>query len=465
MNLSNFYPFCPKRMFTMSVSRVGSSQPLALPVVVPHRYSDTTVRIVALCILGGGIVVVGAIGFGLLSLYRRVTRSANELLSQADALYHQKLFEKAISKYTEALACNPADKEQRAQILIARGKSYSALTSHKEAVKDYSEALASNPADKEQRARLLFARGKTYSALASHEEAVKDYSEALACNPADKELCTLIHYIRGLEYRLLKQNDEAHKDYTAALNSPPDDKNLHAEIFIARANIYFDRHQFLYQYDEAIKDYKAALECNPSDINLQIQIYERRGHMLYKQNDYVAAIANYTEALVSDLPTETQAYFLFRRGNVCRKDELYQEANDDYTKAEACEHMNQALKARILFSKGKLLFAQKKKDEGIEACKEALKRPINNHLKAKILCCLGKMYSDQDKDEQALENFNSALNQVLESDREKILFERACVYHKGNKIQEAKQDIAAALLVCTPHAPKWFDLIQKKSKS
>jgi predicted O-linked N-acetylglucosamine transferase (SPINDLY family) len=155
--------------------------------------------------------------------------------------------EEALVSFDKALWLELVD-DERSELLIRRGLTFSALKRFDEALGSYGEALNINPRSVEA----LNNRGVALLALKRNEEALKNYDAVLAIAPESVE--TLDN--RGLALRGLNRLDEALINHDAALAIRSDD----AEALNNRGITLLA----LKRHEDAIKSFEAALAINPN---------------------------------------------------------------------------------------------------------------------------------------------------------------------------------------------------------
>ena len=95
-----------------------------------------------------------------------------------NVLFHQRLFDQAITSYSKAIAhCTRPDDS----ILVNRAIAYSILRDTEKALEDFEKAIEANPYS----AHAHFNRGNLYKSLEKYEKAEEDYKRGKQLLPSD----------------------------------------------------------------------------------------------------------------------------------------------------------------------------------------------------------------------------------------------------------------------------------------
>jgi tetratricopeptide (TPR) repeat protein len=166
------------------------------------------------------------------------TLDAKGYFDSGKASYKKKLYENAISDFSNAIQLDP----NYAAAYNERGIAYYDQGKFDKAISDYNEAIRLDP----NNAGAYNNRGDVYDDQGKFDEAIRDYNKAIRLNPNDADA----YDNRGIAYWKQRKFDKAIIDYNKAIRLDPNDANAYNHRGIA----YRDQGKF----DKANDDFATA---------------------------------------------------------------------------------------------------------------------------------------------------------------------------------------------------------------
>ncbi|MFZ2068208.1 MAG: tetratricopeptide repeat protein [Xanthobacteraceae bacterium] len=200
---------------------------------------------------------------------------------------------------------------------LSRAAAYEGKKDFDRAIADYNQVLKSDP-----KSSLAYnGRGYDYYNKNDYDHAIADYSQAIQINPR----FALAFNNRGNAYYDKKRYDQALADYSQAIALDPNNDNSYY-WYNNRGNVYYNTRD----YDRAVADYGEAIRHNPQ----YGQAYANRAYVfLFFKSDNDRAIADYSQAIALD-PNNASNYFWYNyRGQAHSNNEDYKAAIADYSDA------------------------------------------------------------------------------------------------------------------------------------
>ena len=201
-------------------------------------------------------------------------------LSRAAAYGGKKDFDRAIADYNQVLKSDP----KSSVAYNGRGFGYYNKNDNDRAIADYDQAIQINP-----KFALAFSnRGNVYYDKKQYDRALADYSQAIALDPSN-ESSYYWYNSRGNVYYNTRDYDRAIIDYGEAIRHNP-------QFGLAYANRAY---VFLFMKndnDRAIADYSQAISLDPNNASNYFW-YDFRGQAHFNNDNYSAAIADYSDAI------------------------------------------------------------------------------------------------------------------------------------------------------------------------
>lgn len=423
------------------------------------------------------------------------------LINRGNAYARQGEHQLAITDFSRALELQAVDQPGRANLLRRRALAHARLNAFDQAVADFTEAIGLEPRDVEAHAN----RGLVYSQMGEHELAIADYNEALALNPRD----VVVLYNRGNAHFTRGELEQAIKDYTEVIRQDPD----HAWAFGNRGRAFAqlagnqgpDRGRG--DYRRAIADFSRVLELDPGNVKALWDrahaqrdigeheraiedftaalrhettplLYVERGLACAAINDFEAAIADFSEAILLD-PQHAKA-FVFR-ANALLEQGKGEDALNDYSEAarispdwdlpyynrglaharlgrldEAAADFTRAIElqpgdAAAYFNRGNIRVDLGELDEAVADYTSALAIDPND---AATCTNRGNAYNQLGEVELALTDYDRAL-ELLPGDVMTLL-NRANLYRDQGDFEQARLDYDEALRTAPDHARGYY---------
>ena len=287
------------------------------------------------------------------------TAKAQTSLSDALHLLQQKNYVAALDICNEMLAesdNNPSALGVRSQIRTAMGRFDLAM-------EDADKALSINGNSD----RALFAKGEVlFYGSKEYRQALEQYEAAIKANQQRTEAYSgKARALRGLE-----RFKEAMKTIEDALSMFPNDP----ELYYIRGLLNFQRQL----YKSAIDDYDKALSLN-AEWNAY-QIYLNRGFANEAFKNPNGAIQDFTKAITVDL---NNAGGYVARGNALYNIAKYQDAAEDYKKAEILSPDNSV----ITYNIGMAYYKDEDKTSACRYFKKACTQGNSNACRMVVVNC------------------------------------------------------------------------------
>jgi tetratricopeptide (TPR) repeat protein len=259
-------------------------------------------------------------------------------VNRGDAWTHKRDYDRAIADYNEAIRLGPSPRA-----FSNRGIVYFNRKAYDRAIADFTEAIRLNPniayAFKDRadayKAKEAF-EDDDYKAKEDLDHAIADYSEAIRLDPN----FTQAYVTRGRILHGKRDYDRAIADYNHVIRLDP----KAVDVYVNRGSAFYLKGD----YDRAIADYSEAIRLNPTSAGT----FYDRGTANLKKEDYVSAIADYNEAIrlnphyakgllndpdipnrVKDQLGRPSAGTFYDRGRANLKKEDYVSAIADFTEA------------------------------------------------------------------------------------------------------------------------------------
>lgn len=222
----------------------------------------------------------------------------------------------AAAAFTQALAAaeghpDPAMREPREGLLLARAESYEALKRLGEAQKDLDLAVKISS----QSAPAWTARGQLYDKRGQSDRAFADLSRALEYAPAHAPALLA----RGNVHAKLKRYREALKDFGAALEADATLADAYNNRGVIEATI-------VGEFDQAVEDLELAVALKPESAGFHLNL----GVARLRRGDYWKSVAALDKALALKAPAvrvlEQRAEAYYSLGDVEKASEDIQEA-------------------------------------------------------------------------------------------------------------------------------------------
>ncbi|NEQ39274.1 MAG: tetratricopeptide repeat protein [Okeania sp. SIO3I5] len=262
---------------------------------------------------------------------------------RGNKLYSQRDYEAAIADYNKAIEL----KSGHAVYYKNRGNAYFEIGEKQKGIKDYDKAIS---LDSKSAHKYYNWRGNKLYSQRDYEVAIADYNKAIELKSGH----AVYYKNRGNAYFEIGEKQKGIKDYDKAISL--DSKSAHKYYNWRGNKLYSQR-----DYEVAIADYNKAIELKPDGAlyyqnrgNTYFQIgakqkgiedydkaisldsdsahkyYNLRGDWLYKQKDYVAALADFNKAI--ELKPDRALYYS-NRGATYMKVGEKQKGIEDYDKA------------------------------------------------------------------------------------------------------------------------------------
>jgi tetratricopeptide (TPR) repeat protein/tRNA A-37 threonylcarbamoyl transferase component Bud32 len=140
---------------------------------------------------------------------REALENEKRQVSEANALFHEKQYPKALVAYKKVVERNPSDAFATFRIayIYAEGKNYD------EAIRFYKKAIQLNPND----ALAYYNMGNAYSAKGDKDKAIEFYEKAIQLNPNDAD----VYNNMGTAYSAKGDKDKAIEFYEKAIQLNP----------------------------------------------------------------------------------------------------------------------------------------------------------------------------------------------------------------------------------------------------
>lgn len=153
---------------------------------------------------------------------------------------------------------------------------------YENAIKYYTEAIKQKP----NYVDAYYDRGQSYYALKKYNNAIADYNMAIELSP---QRAPMFYVSRSKVFQAKNDYDQAIKDCTTAIQLNPN----YFEAYYQRSRFYSQ----LGHHDKAIADCTTVRSLAPNDIDANFNsgnAYHLYGEALFKQQNYDAALAQYT---------------------------------------------------------------------------------------------------------------------------------------------------------------------------
>ncbi|WP_372371488.1 tetratricopeptide repeat protein [Candidatus Uabimicrobium sp. HlEnr_7] len=208
---------------------------------------------------------------------------ANFYFEQANTLFEQRKFSKAIEMYSKAVSLNPSD----GLTYMNRGVCYRQQGDYDLALKDYLQAISLNF----QTSAIFNNVSALYNTQKKYDLALKYSNLAVSKDPTNFKA----YNNRGSVYYFLGKYDLALSDYDKVISLKP----KQAHIYVNKGNIYNDKGE----YDLAFVEYKKAVIIDPKYAKAHVGI----GNLYLRKSQYFLALQSYEEAEKS-APWEASIY-------------------------------------------------------------------------------------------------------------------------------------------------------------
>jgi tetratricopeptide (TPR) repeat protein len=162
---------------------------------------------------------------------------------QADALFKEGEYEKAITSYDLVLAADPQDSYAYGQ----RGECYRLLSRYDEAIADFTRAIELNP----ENAWALGSRADAYRLLEKFDKALADFNRAIELDPGYQWALAR----RGETLRITSDYPRSLADLNRAIELAPADSFPYA----SRGQVYRE----MGERQKALADFDKAIEIDP----------------------------------------------------------------------------------------------------------------------------------------------------------------------------------------------------------
>jgi tetratricopeptide (TPR) repeat protein len=222
------------------------------------------------------------------------SKTSSEYYNMGIAQYNSGQYAGAIAYFDAAIALNQTFKEA----YTYRGASKMALARYADAIADYNIAITLDPSQ----AYVYYNRGSAKLLSASYADALQDFNYTITLDPK----YTYAYYNRGLAQLYLGQFNEAIKDFRQTTVLEPSYANAWYNMGLADMQ--------LKQIDEAIANFNHALSLNPN----MAMAYNARGYCQYFDGKYMAAVADYDEAVKRGGSTY-QPFYKYREDAVSKQ--------------------------------------------------------------------------------------------------------------------------------------------------
>jgi tetratricopeptide (TPR) repeat protein len=143
---------------------------------------------------------------------------AKEYFDIGKASYDKKLYENAISDFSNSIRLDP----NYAPAYYYRGRTYATQGELGKAISDYNEVIRLDPND----ADAYYYRGRAYADEGEFDRAISDYNEAIRLDSNDADA----YYHRGVAYSLVGNHHKADADFAAAKRLKKVPAGLHITI-------------------------------------------------------------------------------------------------------------------------------------------------------------------------------------------------------------------------------------------
>lgn len=252
-----------------------------------------------------------------------------------------------VSVLVLALLCTGCGKLTKINELTAQGNEAYKQGKYQQAIDAYNQVLELD----EDRELIYNNRGMAYMETGSFAQAAADFTEAIGRNPEED----VYYNNRGLAYLGLKEYEKAETDFSEAIRLRQE-----ASYYVSRANA----RKNLGDTERALEDYSAALALSPGNL----KALNNRGALYFAQENYEAAIKDYTAALQQqDLTPEDELTLYWNRAEAERMLESYETAARDYQTylekkgeedGEALEHLAQCQAAQQLLEEAAATYSR-----------------------------------------------------------------------------------------------------------
>ena len=349
-------------------------------------------------------------------------------------------FAGAANEFSKAISINP----KKGELFLQRGLSRLEADDYQNALVDLNTAYT---LDKQNRAHVLICRGRALSALGKKAEALQDLDKAIAMEPKIP-----LSYISRADVYLSEGRDaQALADLEHAIKLDPEQ----AKAYLLRARYYKKRKQ----NDLAIKDFNTAVKLDSGLIeheagpdahvskelrdnfaksmkmksNMTAEMIER-GMTMERAGEYLGAMKEFTEA-ISDSPDSLEAYRW--RANVYLHMSAFGHAIEDLTKAITVAPEDASLYAL----RGKAYLESGKMDHAILDYTKAIALGKDSH--SGLYEARGLVYSRIGDSDKAIADFTKSIE--LDSQRSTAYADRGLEYFLKSRHQDALQDFTNSI--------------------